>query len=406
MASAFKDSSGWIADFRPPAISGRKRRRVRIPAAQLAAGDPAQAARAYAHELERYARLVDGTPTDDQLAHAAAIGAVTPEEAAALRQGLPAPPPLKFDRPTLLDAADAHPSTRREMRASPPDYDRHMSALKEFVAWSRLAYVDEIRLDHVQRYIDYMRDVLDLEYPSRRHRLLYLRRACRMGAAQWGLPDPLAGFVLDRDESPAVVEAWTSAELCRAAITLEASGDRRALAALALGGFAGLRPSEMIRAQVGDFDAAAGVLHVGRRKRKNAPSQRTLPLAPIAAAWLKSWCEGKSLTRPILAPDKRIKRSPEAEYDHREISQWLAPILAQATARALEVKCLRKSFATWAISLGCSPNLVDEYLGHKVASVSAITARHYLAAARLPELRKIATAINKNARAVLRDLST
>jgi integrase len=306
-----------------------------------------------------------------------------------------------------MDAADAHPSTKREARNAQSEYDRHLSALKEFVAYAGIAHVDEVKLSIVQKYIDYMRDGLGLEYDSRRHRLLFLRRACAMGSAEWRLPDPLAGFVLDRNDSPADVEVWTPRELCKAAAYLKAKGDKRALAALTLGGFAGLRPSEMLRARIKDFDEESGTIWVGKKVAKNASSRRQIPLPAIAAEWIKEWCSGKDDHFPILIPDRKRRTRPEdAEYGHHELSHWMAPLLAEATGRKLDVKCLRKSFSTWAIAKGVPGSLVDEYMGHKVASVSAVTARHYLAATRLKELRQVAVTIDKDARLLLQKLST
>ena len=215
MASAFKDKHGWIADFRGLFAPGRKRRRVRIPEQQLVHGDIDQAARAFAAECERYCRLLEGSPGDSQIDHAVELGAVTKAQAHALREGLPMPIDAPKSHEThLMECWQAHPSTQREERNGPAEYDKHYRNLKRFIAWSGIVEASDLRLPTVQRWIDYLKGE-GYEYSTRRHHLVPIRRAAMMGARLHGFIDPVARLKLDEDSDPPPVEVWTLAELAQ-----------------------------------------------------------------------------------------------------------------------------------------------------------------------------------------------
>ncbi|HUV31982.1 MAG TPA: site-specific integrase [Devosiaceae bacterium] len=391
MASAFHDRKGFIADFL--GLWRVRRRRVRIPRARAATPE---AARAFADECERYCRLLEATaaPAQPDVAHALHLRAVTEDQAATLLGGLP-PASALDSRPTLEQAHDLHPSTRRALAARSPDYARCVAALERFQRQFGVTYVEDLTLDLVQRWLAYLRGC-GYAWDTRRHYLLPVRRACKM-AASLGLPDPLAGILLDRRADPPEIPAWTLPQLCQAATAFGADPDPRPLAALAMGGFLGLRPSEICRAQVGDVvsDPAGAVLRIGLRERKNAQSRRDLPLPALVTQWLAPSLDGRSPQAPL------VPRPAGSGWIPESLGKWLQPMLTDAIGERHPVKALRKSFATWMVVAGIEERHVEAYLGHLASRVAAVTTRHYLAAARAHELRPVAARMDALIRAEL-----
>lgn len=387
MSSAFQDRKGWIVSFRPPALSGRARRRFRIPARELrAAADPAALARERAAACERLSRLLDVPVAHDprRVREALALGVLTEPEARRLLGALPPPPAPAF--PTLEELARQHPATQREKANDPDSYLRHVRELREFVAWSGVRRIDELALPVVLGYIAHLA-AEGRSYYGRRHRLTLIRRAARMGVS-CGFPDALAGIVLDRAEAPPEPAAWTFEELVAGLRLLRDEGRGRSLAATALGGLMGLRSSEAFRLRVGDVGEA---LRVGAHGRKNLASRRDLPIPAVVRPWLEALVSGRSAEAPLLCTHHRGKPGPfsRATYGH-----WLGPTLARATGRALPPKCLRKTFATWALDAGLDERLLEAWLGHRSGLVAAVTARHYLQKVQARRLVEFAEAIS------------
>ena len=355
MASAYQDRSGWTAVFR--GFHG-KPRKARIPKNRAQGRIEA---RAYADECDRYCRILEQSdnPSATDLVHALRLKAITLEDQRLISTGK-VPLPSDNGRLTLYAANKRHPSTRRE---APTEQDRHSRGLDLFQRYCGIRFVDEVTLDLVQDYIESM-SRSGFSWDTRRHRLLPIRRACKMGTMA-GIPDQLAGLMLDRRETAPVVEVWTLPELLQAVHAL----DGPARAAVALGGFIGLRPSEIERLQ--PEDRMEDVLQVGARQAKNTASRRALPLPAIMIEWLQLPVNGQ-----------------------KSLGTWLKPILAKVTGRELPVKCLRKSFATWAIRSGIPVHHVEAYLGHKQSGVAEVTGRHYLADMQVEELRPVAARIN------------
>lgn len=403
MASAFRDSHGWIADFRPLHSPGRKRRRVRIPPDRLP-NDPAShalAARAIATECERLCRALEVMrPSRSMVDGALDIGAITREQAAALIGQEPVPydqTPRRDEALRLIRAADMHPSTARQMKSAPHEYDREMKLLDRFIAWSGVKHVQDVTLEMVMRYIVRMRDDLGYSWDYRRRHLLFLRRATRMGASV-GIPDPIGGLILDprpRGHARAPTMAFDFERMARAVSDLRDAGELRAAAAIALGGLAGLRPSEMARAMPGDY--ANGLLRVGERLAKNESSRRTIPLPELARKVIEAAVKAHDPGVPILSPLQRIGKPADATLSLDNLWDWLGPILKRHVGPH-SPKALRKTFATAAIRAGAPPHLVDEYLGHKIAMLSDVSARHYLEGARAKELRKVTVKIDAKIR--------
>ena len=162
---------------------------------------------------------------------------------------------------------------------------------------------------------------------------------------------------------------------------------------MALGGCLGLRSSEAQRLLVRDVDLAAGTLAVGARKRKREASRRTLPLPPMLLAWIRPLVEDREPDKPLLLT--KSPRRPPGPFNPTSWGHWLAPLMESATGRRMPPKRLRGSFATWTMSAKLPPRLIESYLGHTSALVLRVTARHYLAAAAIEELRPAALLIDR-----------
>lgn len=355
-----------------------QRRFVRLPKTVVTK----QAADAIAIEAENLCRVLETAPTVAAIARAIEICAITDDQAAALQGGSVAPlTGTPAARLTVEQAALAHPSSRREPLARQVEYCNY---LKQFCAFASVQFIDDVTLEQVQRYIDHMRG--RFTWSTRRHHLLYIRRACRMAGVQ-GLGDVLAGLRLDRCEQRKAVEVWSLDELVAGVRSLTESGkDDRALVVLALGGFMGLRPSEIWRAQVGDLaEVPAGLqLAVGVRAAKTANSVRVLPVPEILRSWLEGACSGRKKDAPLV---------PSMKYNGgRQMTISTANHLFHDTistacgGRRLPLKNLRKSFATWAIRERCDIELVEAWIGHVSSRIQAVTQRHYLEAARAEQL--------------------
>lgn len=394
MASAYRDmakalagrpETGWRASFRPLRSRPNQRRRVAIPREALAGADDAKAAAdAWALECERLCRLLErrASPDPELIDRAEAHRAISPEDAQALRDALP--PNLVAPKiPGLLDMALEHPSAKREAQNNPSDYRRHVRELGEFIEWSGVDRVENVRLSLVLAWVEEMRR-RGLSWHGRRHRLLYLRWAC-FWAAEYGIGDALGRVPLDKEEERAEIDAWSPRELIAAAKRFRADADWRALAALGLGGFAGLRSSEIIRARCGDL--AEGSIRVGRRERKTPASRRILPLPATAAGWIAEAIQGRPDDAPIIVPVTGHGRLKLAGFSPATFSAWLIPRLAEATGRRLPAKCLRKSFASMIAERGAGKREVDGYLGHGPRDTAG---HHYLLKIRERQLRPVA----------------
>lgn len=397
MASAYRDAkkivagrpeTGWRASFRRlNSRPGQAPRRVAIPAEALAGSDDAKAAAdAWALECERLCRLLErrAAPDPGLIGQAEAHRAISPEDAQALRDALP-PNLLEPEIPGLLDMALEHPAAQREARNNPRDHRRHVRELGEFIEWSGVDRVEGVRLSLALAWVEEMRG-RGLSWHGRRHRLLYLRYACAW-ALEYGIGNPLAGrMALDEAEEPPEIEAWSPRELVAAAKRFGADGDARALAALALGGFAGLRSSEIIRARCGDL-TALGSIEVGTRERKTPASRRILPLPATAAGWVRGAIQGRPDDAPLIVPATGHGRLKSSGFSPATFSAWLIPRLAEATGRRLPAKCLRKSFASMIAERGAGKREVDGYLGHGPRDTAG---QHYLLKIRERELRPVA----------------
>jgi integrase len=402
MASAFYDAvkRRWLARFYGPNQSGTERRTVRIPAEHLRPGAEKTSADAYAQECERLAKLCEGTPNPAIITRAAAMGALTEAQALALRQRKPLPTarPSPSRALTIVAAAESHPSSARE---TPGELKRHRGEVLRFSAWSGAETVSELSLELVQRWVKEL-DGQGLAWDSRRHALLWLRRASRMAGAV-GLADPLSEFVLDRRGRRPAIDVWSLDELCTAARALRQRPDLRPLACLLLGGFVGLRPSEIARVRIGDL-SPDGVLAIGQREGegKNRASRRKLPLPADILRDLRRLAGDRPADQPLIAKATRWANcGGDPFFCIDTLGQWFRDAVmrsapgAPAVLRQLPPKSLRKSFATWATRRKLDRDHIERYLGHDNPWTPRITEHHYLADHEAEELRPFAAEISK-----------
>lgn len=411
MASAFFDQvhNQWIASFRGPHQTGSERRRIRVPSSGTWTKRTADA---YAGECDRYARLIESMPTRADVDHAEHLHVITAEQAATLRRDLALPTATASGRDplapwTILDAAEAHPSTQHDKQRAPGEYRKHRRYLLRFCDWAGIELLGHLTLDHAVRWVAHLRTE-GRAWDTRRQHLLYLRRAARMASAAAGLPDVLGEMQLDRREEPPPIEVWTLSELGTAMATLAARppdrDTRRGLAVLALGGCLGLRPTEILRLRVEHL--SGDILRVGVDARKNNASRRDLPIPPTLIPWLDAITsdpktkQRRPPTEPLL-PGRNNRRplTPHA------FDAWWALQIAPLLPRAGSPKLLRKTFATWAIEAGIEARHVESYLGHTSGLVAAVTSRHYLAAARVVQLRPVAAQMDELLRQAIPTLS-
>lgn len=394
MPSAFYDQrrNGWIADYR--GLFTTKHLKARIPLSRILSDDTAKAdAAAFAEELDRYCRLLERPHTDQDVAHAQAIGAISEAEAQALLTGGAIEPRRRLEPITIRDAALSHPSSQRD---SIKVKLRGTVALDDFSACAGVKHLHLVTLDHVLSWIAILRS-RGWAWDTRRHALLYLRRACVMGTGS-GLPNVIIGHKLDKQERrQRFVRAWSLPQL--AASLVAAEDDPRIRAALALGACLGLRPSEICRATVNDLEG--DVLHIGRRAAKNNPSERALPVPARVVPWLKA-AIGKRQSGPLIQSDiRRRGRHLTGSGLHSAMTQAL-----RAKPRPpIAPKDLRKTFATWSAMVIDAGDL-ERYLGHASALHAQVTVRHYLAHHLAEQLRPAAQALDAALAEALRAAAT
>lgn len=377
----------WIADIRALWDPPGKRSKIRIPDVRILSPATAQQdADAYAAELERYCRLLErtGHTVDlDDVAHAKRIGAITPEQAEALIRGTHKPSRSVVKGPLLIrDAAVSHPSAKREELAQ---QIQHLRYLDGFIAHTGITRLADVTIEHVEAWVAEMKRK-GWAWDSRRHGLLYLRLAARMGTRA-GIADQLYGLRLDeRDAGRREISAGSMAQL---ADLLIGDIDDRTRAALGLMGCVGLRPSEMTR--LDPVDLVDGAAHVGAAARKNDPSERWLPLPPTVLGWVQKALGGRT-EGPVITP---IGPRRKHRYDYTGLRLWLAPILTRHFGVPLSPKSLRKTFANWAAEFIPNPMDHERWIGHKTQFRANVTERHYMKRYQIEQFRPAMTLIEK-----------
>jgi integrase len=406
MTSVHRDGhtrGAWVVAYRPPHWRrGQKRGRK-----YLGKVSKAEATRV-GEEIDVLCKAIDAkTATIKQVERAITLKLLTPQLARALgHEQLPEP-----DVPSIEGCYAAHPSTRREEAHSQADAVRHRADLQRFLAWSQIRDQEDVTLDLVQSYVDHLVGQ-GFAWDTRRHGLLPIRRACQMGARLHGFADPLYKLRLDPRRATAIsIEAFTLADLRRAlrwrgkwAETVTGEGGKpetvarcykmgnQERAVILLGGFHGLRSSEIYRIRAGDLQD--DVLQVGLRERKTLAGRRDLPLAPTAVRILEKLAKGKKFGALLIRPDPVWPRSND-RFSSSTFGYWCSRWLPHATGRALQAKHLRKAFGNIAITHGIDTRHIEAYLGHRAHNLASVTSAHYIIAAQAGELRPVAKKIEK-----------
>ncbi len=378
MSSAWKSGRGYLAKFKPLIGKSCQRRVPKIIWANAA--DPDKSAADWAASCERICAAMQKDPAAVDVQKALKFGAINAAEATALLNDLP-PPPDSAKLVTIEQAFFSHPSSKNDTGRS---RSRYVDAMIAYTAWAKSYALHDLTLDLFTRYRDHLVKQ-GYAWDSRRHLMLPLRRASRMAAARFGMPDVLSGLRLDKPDRRPMAEAWTIDEL-RAALP---SLDLRGKVAVGLGGFVGMRPSETIRIRCGDLRKDGrlpyGILPGRAKDAKNHASRRLLPIPETLAEWMRDLGDGRPATAPLLvtSPGNQPKEGGPnlgaKAFTGETFNQWLAPMLSKATGRALPVKCLRKVFATWTRREKIDPEHREVYLGHETDLAQSVTGQHYVA---------------------------
>jgi len=384
MPSVYHDKKGWIASFKGVGHKpGDRQRQIRVSVDQLDGAvmeaDQRAKAQEFADSLDQACRSLETGDTPlEQVQRAAQAGAITEDQAKAILGGETPGPAVKPRALTLQLAAEKHPATQRMPLAQ---RWRYINWLTDFEKFSGITTCKGLTLDAVQKYIKHREKAGDA-YDTRRHRLLFLRRASKYGTTA-GIPDQLAAFSLDRRSGRTKIDTWSLDEFADVALALEAIEKWDVLAAIGLGMGVGLRPSETYRIELPDFDDDA--LEVGK---KNKASERTIPLPKTTVLrWVEKVAASRK-TGPLFLHSKG------AAFNEDTWAKWLRREFAAAGLRKLKAKELRKSFATWAVRAAIDRTHIEAFLGHDDALMSKVTARHYLRDWLVTELRPTAKKID------------
>jgi integrase len=118
----------------------------------------------------------------------------------------------------------------------------------------------------------------------------------------------------------------------------------------------GMRLSEQLRAQVGDFNPSTGMLLIRQKKVRNAPATRYVPLTPIGIQACTTMAASRPNGQPLC-----VNYQGEALSGSR---YWFDPAIEEAGIREFTWHCLRHSFASRAVMAGTPLAVVSKYLGH------------------------------------------
>ncbi len=383
MPCAYRDGLGWIAEYRTVNHPrGTRPKRCRVPAVRFAGcTDDRQAkaiATAFAEACDSACRQLELPHLPDDVRQALRLNVLSQDQATALLGGQALPPSIADKAPwTLTQANDAHPSTQRMPAAQRWKYYAYLA---DFERHANITQARDLRLAHVTAYIAHRIAAGDA-YDTRRHRLLFIRRAARM-VTTLGLPDPLDGFLLDQRTTRVTFDAYDLDEIASTAHGMITASNWKALCALALGGCVGLRPSECFDAEIKDL--TDDVLATGK---KTPASARKIPLPPLVHTWLKKLIGTRTSGAIFL-------NTRDGAYTERSWSDWLCTELEKHGPRRIKAKELRKSFTTWTIRGDLNERHIEAFLGHEDVLTNPTTRRHYLADWLTTQIRPTAIRIN------------
>lgn len=408
MPSAYQDKTNkqWIASFRMP---GKKQRKIwRMPK------DIATKAKAdrLARQIDDACRDIEETLDPHQVDFLIRLGVVNEAQGTYLKRGIteiagvqeeqrkPVNPLLV----TIDEAMKTHQTYRRLLehdaltdRRKQEHRKHYENAITEFMEFSGLSRLRDIRLAIVLEYVDHMKNK-GYKYDTRRHRLLPIRWACMM-APQYGIANVMAGHKIDRREmkDQTDIQTWTWPELKTIIHHLHDANETKLLVAVGLMAFCGLRPSELQRIQQGSIDG--DLLQIGKTVQgeilaKNRYSVRQVVMpAGLAEQARKLILKRHKPTTALIRTSRRSNRHWVLQ------TKLLAAELAQIWpegVQSLPPKHFRKTFETlcedeWEIP----PRIYEHYAGHKYSGASAVSASHYLGKVQREKMQKWADVLNK-----------
>jgi integrase len=132
--------------------------------------------------------------------------------------------------------------------------------------------------------------------------------------------NPAAGIPRLREDNPATRFLSPAEEEKLAAVVQARFPEYMPVLHLAIP--TGTRTSELLRSQVGDYDADSGKLRVRQKKVRNSSAFRYVPLTPIAVAAYEKLSSGKQPGNPLCS---KIKGG-----DLQDTRYWFDPCVKQA----------------------------------------------------------------------------
>lgn len=323
--------------------------------------DQRAAAKAWADECERYAMIArSGRATPHQLKHALELGVLTKDQLAALdvagdpggifavldQSGVIASLSAGPKPVTVIDAADSHPSCKREYDKDPDAYKWHRGFLLKFLELNKpLTYLCDLTDDHLIAWVEHMRSIKSqrgkpYSDDTIRHSLYHVNYAIAR-ADNYGLKGKLrvskgenGQRILNLHCTPGDQAFWTLQEIGHAVRYWLAQPDEhidkwRMLVVLGLGAFMGWRPSEIYRRKARDF--SSGVGRIVKGTAKNTPSVRNVPIAPTVYSWIRALrsasCEAPDDLLLMTAKANGEVRNP---FDRPSFARWFREAIQPA----------------------------------------------------------------------------
>jgi len=135
----------------------------------------------------------------------------------------------------------------------------------------------------------------------------------------------------------------------------------------------GLRLEEGLNLQVGDIDAARGLIHIHRGK---GAKDRYVPIPSVTLAWLrKYWLTHRHPPLLFPAEGRDHKQAPTAKNPMAQstVQKPMKQIVDQiGFGKKISIHTLRHSYATHLLEAGVSLKVIQKYLGHSSLQTTLI----------------------------------
>ena len=119
----------------------------------------------------------------------------------------------------------------------------------------------------------------------------------------------------------------------------------------------GMRLSELLRAEVGDYDSTTGKLAVHQRKARNAPAVRHVPLDPIGVTAYKALAGKRRKGEPLCLQS-------DGQQALNQVRYWFDPCVEACGLVDFHWHDLRHTAASRWVMAGVPLAVVARYLGH------------------------------------------